>query len=41
MFQVVRFGKVLGTVLGNRDLAKTKQNAVAKFGNGVTLKRVI
>lgn len=41
MFEVIRFGKVLGKVLGSRDAEKTKAAAVQRFGKGVTLRRAI
>ena len=41
MFEVKRFGKTLGRVLGHRDMTKTKASAERLFGKGVTLSRVI
>ena len=41
MFQAMRFGKVLGQVLGHRDPVQTKAKAVKRFGAGITLVRVI
>ncbi len=40
MYQVSRGNRVLGKMLGRRDLADTKAEAVRKFGKGVAVKRV-
>lgn len=37
MFEVKRFGKVLGKVLGRRTPEGTKAEAVKKFGEGVSI----
>jgi len=41
MFEVKRAGRVLGRILGRRDLAATKAEAIARFGKGVSLTRAI
>lgn len=41
MFEVKRFGKVVGRILGRRELAATKADAEARFGKGVSIARVV
>ena len=41
MFEVKRFGKTLGKIIGNRDLARTKARVEKDFGKGCTLVRVL
>lgn len=41
MYEVKRFGKVLGRILGHRNPDATKRAAEDKFGKGVTLARIL
>lgn len=41
MYEVKRFGKVLGRILGHRDPDATKRAAEVRFGKGVTLAKVL
>lgn len=42
MYEVLRFGKTVGKVLGYRgDEGRTKEAAVRKYGKGVTVRRAL